>query len=144
MLIAIIGESCTGKSTLANKLKTYFSATVYTGKDYLRLAKSEAEAVKVFKNLLMSATTGENIIYVISEKAHLNLLPENCFKILATAELQTIKQRFAARLGGKLPPPVESMLEKNYGKFNDTPNKFHYSENSTYEDLLSEIKKFGA
>ena len=44
MLIAIIGESCTGKSTLADKLKQDFNAAVYTGKDYLRLAKSPSEA----------------------------------------------------------------------------------------------------
>lgn len=144
MVIAIIGESCTGKSTLANKLKNDFSATVYTGKDYLRLAKSETEAVHAFKNLLSAAADGENIIYVISEQPHLSLLPQNCFKILVTAELQTIKSRFAARMGGKLPPPVEAMLERNYGKFKDTPNNFHYSENSAYGDLVSKINQFKA
>ena len=49
MLIAIIGESCTGKSTLADKLKQDFNAAVYTGKDYLRLAKSPSEAETAFK-----------------------------------------------------------------------------------------------
>ena len=38
MLIGIIGESCTGKSTLAERLKAQLNAEVYTGKDYLRLA----------------------------------------------------------------------------------------------------------
>ena len=41
MVIGIFGESCTGKSTLAEKLKTQLDAEVYTGKDYLRLAKND-------------------------------------------------------------------------------------------------------
>lgn len=41
MLITIFGESCTGKSTLADALKERTGAQVYSGKDYLRLAKSE-------------------------------------------------------------------------------------------------------
>lgn len=39
MVVGIIGESCTGKSTLADKLKSLVDAEVYTGKDYLRLAR---------------------------------------------------------------------------------------------------------
>lgn len=44
MLIIIFGESCTGKSTLADALKARTGAQVWSGKDYLRLAKSEGEA----------------------------------------------------------------------------------------------------
>ena len=40
MLIGMIGESCTGKSTLADRLKAQLNAEVFTGKDYLRLAKA--------------------------------------------------------------------------------------------------------
>ena len=36
MVIAIFGESCTGKSTLARALKERLGGEVYTGKDYLR------------------------------------------------------------------------------------------------------------
>ncbi len=46
MVTGIIGESCTGKSTLADKLKSLLCAEVYTGKDYLRLSKNEAIAIK--------------------------------------------------------------------------------------------------
>ena len=35
--IGIFGESCTGKSTLAAKLKEHINAQIYTGRDYLRL-----------------------------------------------------------------------------------------------------------
>ena len=37
MVIGIIGESCTGKSTLTDKLNSLLDAEVYTGKDYLPL-----------------------------------------------------------------------------------------------------------
>ena len=106
MLIAIFGESCTGKSTLAEKLATKKNATIYTGKDYLRLAKNEAIARKLFQKKLSEAITGENIIYVIAEKGHLDLLPEGCVRILVTADLDTIKDRFAMHMRGTLPPPV--------------------------------------
>ncbi|MDE7439234.1 MAG: hypothetical protein K2N23_01815 [Clostridia bacterium] len=140
MLIAIIGESCTGKSTLADKLKGQFNATVYTGKDYLRLAKSPAEAEAVFKKLLAESVDGENVIYVISESEHLALLPENCFKILVTAPLSVIKERFAARMRGILPPPVEAMLERNHGKFDGIQCDFHYENADGYSALEDKIR----
>ena len=38
MLIAIFGESCTGKTTLADRIRATAGAKVYSGKDYLRFA----------------------------------------------------------------------------------------------------------
>ncbi len=52
MVIGIIGESCTGKSTLANKLKSLLGGEVYTSKDSLRLARNEAIAKKLFQKKL--------------------------------------------------------------------------------------------
>ena len=34
MLIAIIGENCVGKSTLANKINKKLNARIYSGKDF--------------------------------------------------------------------------------------------------------------
>lgn len=113
MVIAIFGESCTGKSTLADKLAACFPCNIYTGKDYLRLSKNENIAKAMFQKKLSSAIGGENIIFVIAEKEHLALLPEGTFRILATADLETIKARFAQRMHGNLPAPVAAMLEKN-------------------------------
>ena len=48
MLIAIIGENCVGKSTLANQINEKRSATIYSGKDYLRLEKSPSVALEKF------------------------------------------------------------------------------------------------
>lgn len=142
MVIAIIGESCTGKSTLADRLKEDFGAAVYTGKDYLRMAKSPSEAETVFKNALAQAVHGDNVIYVISESEHLRLLPESCFKVLLTAELSVIKERFAARMRGNLPPPVAAMLEKNHGKFDNIQCDFHYESSDGYEELKDKIRSF--
>jgi len=119
MLIALIGESCAGKSTIADILKTKLNATVYSGKDYLRLAKSEAEAVQKFKNLLAQAVSGENIVYVITEKPNLAFLPEGTKKVVVTAGLETIKSRFAARTNGVLPPPLVKMIEAKHGMFDN-------------------------
>ena len=44
MLIGIIGENCSGKSTLAAYIRDVIGAEIITGKDYLRMAKSEQEA----------------------------------------------------------------------------------------------------
>lgn len=117
MVIGIIGESCTGKSTLADKLKSLLGAEVYTGKDYLRLAKNEAIAKKVFQKKLEDAVSGAHIVYVISEKEHLPLLPDDAFRVLVTADLDVIKERFAQRMRGNLPTPVATMLERKHGCF---------------------------
>ena len=74
MVIGIFGESCVGKSALAERLKTRLGAEVYTGKDFLRLAKSEAEAKRIFQGLLQAAMDGAHVIYVIAEREHLSLL----------------------------------------------------------------------
>ena len=125
MVIGIIGESCTGKSTLADRLKSLLGAEVYTGKDYLRLAKNESIAKALFQKKLQSALGGEHIIYVVSEKEHLALLPEGCVRILVTAELDVIKERFAGRMGGNLPAPVAAMLERKHGCFDEEPHALH-------------------
>ncbi len=125
MVIGIIGESCTGKSTLAERLQTELNAQVFSGKDYLRLAKNEAIAKKLFCKKLEDALKGESVIYVIAEKEQLSLLPEGAIRILVTAELETIKARFAQRMHGNLPAPVATMLEKKHGCFDTEPHDIH-------------------
>lgn len=112
MVIGIIGESCTGKSTLAEKLQSILDADIY---NYLRLAKNENMAKKLFQKQLEAAMCGPNIIYVISEKELLTLLPDKAIRILVTADLEMIKERFAQRMNGNLPAPVAAMLERRYG-----------------------------
>lgn len=131
MVIGIIGESCTGKSTLAEQLKETIGGTVYTGKDYLRLAKNEAIARKLFQKELQNAVDGESVIYVISEQEHLELLPEQAVRILVTAELEQIKERFAQRMHGNLPAPVAAMLERKHGCFDEIAYDIHVVSGET-------------
>ncbi len=131
MVIAIFGESCTGKSTLARALKERLGGEVYTGKDYLRLAKDEASAEKLFREKLASALTGDPAIYVIAEPEHLSLVPAGAVRVLVTAELETIQERFAQRMHGKLPPPVAAMLERKHGCFDNEAHDYHYISGET-------------
>ncbi len=127
MVIGIFGESCTGKSTLAEKIAASLSCEIFTGKDYLRLAKNENIAKVMFQKKLAAAVKGENMIYVISEKEHLPLLPEGAIRILVTADLDTIKSRFAQRMHGNLPAPVAAMLEKSTAVSISSPTIFTWS-----------------
>lgn len=118
MVVGLFGDSCTGKSTIAEVLAKQLSGEVYSGKDYLKLAKSESVAEALFQKKLAG---DETIIYVISEREQLALLPENSVRVLVTASLETIKHRFAARMHGNLPAPVEAMLERKFGQFETEP-----------------------
>ena len=117
MVYGIIGENCSGKSTLAEEIKKTIGAEIITGKDYLRMAKSESEAEMLFRKKLENAVNGESIIYVISEPEHLKLLPKDALRVLVSADIDTIKERFKARMHGNLPAPVAQMLEKKHGIF---------------------------
>ena len=117
MVIGIIGENCSGKSTLADRIRREIAAEVFAGKDYLRLAKSESEAAAAFRAKLQSAVSGENVIFVISEPAQVELLPAGAVRVLVYADLDTIKARFRARMHGNLPAPVAQMLERKHGTF---------------------------
>ena len=136
MVIGIFGESCTGKSTLAEKIATSFACEVFTGKDYLRLAKNENIAKVMFQKKLNAALNGENIIYVISEKEHLPLLPDGALRILVTADLDLIKSRFAQRMRGNLPAPVAAMLELKHGCFDAVSHDIHVVSGETDLDAV--------
>ena len=120
MLYIFMGQSCTGKTTVANQLKNRIGTVeMFTGKDYLRMAKNQHEAWKVFLKKLSEAasgSTGETVIYILTEKDLLEeiLEIEGVHKVKFTASLETIKIRFAQRMGGQLPPPVAKMLERQH------------------------------
>ena len=136
MVIGIFGESCTGKSTLAEKIAACMPCEVISGKDYLRLAKSESMAKALFQKKLQAAVDGENIIYVIAEKEHMVLLPDGAKRILVTADLELIQSRFAQRMRGNLPAPVAAMLEKKHGCFDAEPHDIHVVSGETDLDAV--------
>ena len=139
MLIAIIGENCVGKSTLANKLNEKLGAKIFSGKDYLRLEKNPSAAMETFKATLRASVNGDNIIYIITEKDHIQLLPEGTFKIVLTAELDIIKARFKERMRGNLPMPVEKMLEAKHGMYDALDCNIKLDGNYNIEDVLNAL-----
>ena len=142
MVIGIFGESCTGKTTLAYKIAANFPCEAFTGKDWLRLAKNEAIAKAIFQRKLTAAVNGEHVLYVIAEKEHLQLLPEGALRILVTADLEQIKLRFAQRMHGNLPAPVEAMLEKKHGCFDEIPHDIHVVSGETDLDaVVAQLKE---
>ncbi|SDA52317.1 hypothetical protein SAMN02910368_01041 [Lachnospiraceae bacterium G11] len=142
MVIGIIGENCSGKSALAGKIQDAIGAEVVTGKDYLRMAKSESEAITLFKKKLSDAVREGDIVYVVPDMDHIKLLPEGAIKVLVTADIDTIKERFKERMHGNLPAPVEMMLEKKHGMFDSVPVDFKYDGvNGDASALIKEIGK---
>ena len=138
MVIALFGDSCTGKSTIAAAMAQALSAEIFSGKDYLKLAKSESMAAALFKKKLCGE---EPIIYVISEKEQLTLLPDGCIRVLVTASLETIMERFAARMHGNLPAPVAAMLERKYGQFEAAAHDLRMDTDAvSVEEAASKIR----
>ena len=141
MVIGIIGETCTGKSTLAEEIHKRFGGEIVTGKDYLRLAKSESIAAALFKKKLNAALTGDTVLYVISGQEPVKFLPEGAVRILVKADLEDIKERFKARMRGNLPAPVALMLERKHGCFDD--GVYDYTYDSSRDDLSAFCDRLG-
>ena len=145
MVIGIIGESCTGKTTLANEINKKLGAEIISGKDYLRMAKSESEAEMLFKEKLKKAVTGDNIIYVIAEPEQISVLPDDAIKILVRADLDIIKERFRKRMHGNMSKLIEMVLEKKHGMFDRGNYDYCYdgtSDNAAVfcENLIKRIQ----
>ena len=141
MIIGIIGENCSGKSTLAEIIGTELGAEIISGNDYMRMAKSESEARKLFQEKLKDALSGNSIIYVVSEPDQLANLPDGAVRILVKADLETIKQRFRIRMHGNLPEPVERMLERKYGMFDKGIYDFCFDSTADNASELCEALK---
>lgn len=140
MLIAIIGENCVGKTTLANQINEKLGATIYAGKDYLRLEKSPSAAAEAFKATLKASLEGNNIIYLITEKEHIQFLPEGAFRIVLTAELEVIKERFKARMRGNLPMPLEKMLDAKHGMYDNLDCNIKLDSNYNIEAVWNALE----
>ena len=77
MVIGLFGESCTGKSSVAELLKKQLGAQFYSGKDYLRLVKNPPDAERSFAELLREHVDSDDcIIYVLSKRISLQCYPK--------------------------------------------------------------------
>jgi len=144
MVICLMGESCTGKSTAADMIRKETGAIIFTGKDYVKLAKNEVEAKKAFKVLLESqVNASEIILYVVTEKEDLILVPENAIRILFAADVDVIKERFRTRMRGNLNPAVEKMLERKAGLFSEVQHDLVIeSDKISKEEMNEKLKSF--
>jgi predicted kinase len=132
MLYIFMGQSCTGKSTAADKVKELNGAEVFAGKDYMRMAKNENEAWILFHDKLskaasMVSSSEETMIYLVTERSQLDRIIdiEGACKVKFMAPLDTIKSRFAQRMHGKLPDPVEKMLGNQYEEWKTIEGDIH-------------------
>ena len=98
--------------------------------------KNESIAKALFQKKLQAAVTGEHVLYVITEREHLLLLPEGALRILVTADLEVIKERFAQRMRGQLPAPVAMMLEKKHGCFDAESHDIHVVSGETDTEIV--------
>lgn len=144
MLYIFMGQSCTGKSTMVDKVKELIDIKIYTGKDYLRMAKSESEAWDLFYEKLVNAASDKDssktpIIYLITEKDQLDKIIdiEGSYKVKFSASIDTIKSRFAQRMNGRLPQPVEIMLNNQYKEWENI--KGDIEVDTTIEDDVKKL-----
>ena len=129
-------ELLTDDPDIANKINEKLNVKIYSGKDYLRLEKNPSMALEKFKTILKESVTGDNVIYLITEKEHLNLLPEGTFKIVLTAELKVIKERFKERMRGNLPLPLEKMLEAKHVMYDNLDCNIKLDSNYDIDEIM--------
>lgn len=143
MIIALIGESCTGKTTLAQSLQEVLAAKVMQGKEYLKMAKNPLQAKQVFQEYLNEyEQANQYLIYVIAEQEQAAMLPDRTVRILMTADLELKLERFATRMKGTLPPPVEQMIRRNHGQFDQMAHDMHiHNGHFDMQDILLLIGK---
>lgn len=148
MLYVFMGQSCTGKSTVVDKVKEIIDVEVFSGKDYLKMAKSENEAWKIFYEKLSTAasskeSSGANIAYLITEKDQLDRINEieGILKVKFTASLDTIKERFSQRLRGNMPQAIENMIERQYNEWDSIIGDINIdtTDNSSAEEIANSI-----
>lgn len=125
MVIGIIGESCTGKSTLADQLKRALQAQVFTGKDYLRSPKARPSRKTSSERNWRRPRPDEHILYVVSEAEHLPAAsgkrnPHPCDR--GPGNHQGALRR---RMRGNMPAPVAAMLEGKHGCFDGVAHDLH-------------------
>lgn len=144
MLYILMGQSCTGKSTVANEMKLRIQADVFSGKDYLRMAKNENEAWNIFYEKLIDASdSATNLIYLVAEVSdldRLNQIPDSC-KYKFNLDLDTIKSRFSSRMNGKLPIPVEKMLVSQFDQWSKITSLNNIDSSQPLDDIIKYIVK---
>lgn len=138
MVIALIGGRCCGKSDLARAICDKVHARLFTGHSYMELASEENEAKAAFRHLMEQAQNAEDyVIYIVTDRELMELLPEHCLRVLCKASLKTVKTRFAAQMQEPLTPAMAAMLKKQYDSFDDCPHDLRVDPTLYEPELLA-------
>jgi hypothetical protein len=121
VLLVFFGPNCSGKTSVGRDIARRTGATVWIGRDYLRLAKDEASAWQHFQGFLSRSvevpTLGfASIIYVpVDFPGGSRVVPSGpgLRFVRFTADLEVLKSRFAERVGGRISPTVEGMIKRS-------------------------------
>jgi len=123
MLLLLAGPSGSGKSTAAALLKPKLKAEVYSGKGYLRMAKSPAEAWKKFQAVLQEAIDGKrNAILILVGTGNLEKFKAmGKFQLIRfTAPREVLETRFAGR-STPVTPQISKMIGDQEEKWKNVP-----------------------
>ena len=138
MVIALIGGRCCGKSDLAKAICDKVLARLFTGRSYMELADSEPEARAAFRQLLEQAQhTEDYVIYIVTDRELMELLPPCCLRVLCKASLKTVKARFSAQMQEPLTAAMAAMLKKQYDSFDDCPHDLRVDPTLYEPELLA-------
>ncbi|MDY0093556.1 MAG: AAA family ATPase [Candidatus Vecturithrix sp.] len=123
MRLCFCGPSGSGKSTCAKNIAKQGRWNIYTGKDYLRLAKNEAEAwSKFMAQLKENDAHGMNSIIVITEIELLKKVKEieQVCIIRFTANEDVLLKRFIARINNHSNPTFAKMIKNQKMKWDQS------------------------
>ena len=138
MVIALIGGRCCGKSDLAKAICDKVLARLFTGRSYMELADSEPEARAAFRQLLEQAQhTEDYVIYIVTDRELMELLPPRCLRVLCKASLKTVKARFSAQMQEPLTAAMAARLKKQYDSFDDCPHDLRVDPTLYEPELLA-------
>ncbi|MBN1426204.1 hypothetical protein JXA88_16765 [Candidatus Fermentibacteria bacterium] len=150
MLLILFGPSCSGKSSVARIIAERTGASVWTGNDYLRLAKTEPEAWKRFEALLERAASAGplgpgSVIFAyagpLPEARSLPTGPE-VRRLRFIASQEVLRSRFSPRVGGRVTPAISSMLARVAEQAALLPADAEYDTSTRCaEDVATEIMR---
>jgi len=145
MLLIFFGPSCSGKSTVATIIAARTKAELWAGKDYLRLARHEPEAKKLFTDMLRSASGKPDfalgsIIYVVTDLAQADFVIEGdtVTTVKFTASPEVLQGRFRKRAGGQLPPGVAEMLDRQAQQSGTEKAQLKFDTSQMHPEIIAD------
>ena len=138
MVIALIGGRCCGKSALAKAICDKVHAQLFTGRSYMDLDPEENKARAIFRQMLLEEEfTADYVIYIVTDRELMSLLPPRCLRVLCKASLKTVMARFSEQIQSPLTPAMTAMLKKQYNSFDECPHDLSVDPTWYDPDLLA-------